>query len=305
MRHVSFLAAAGPAINRESLITAQLARVTFGFPGALRAGAGFDGEFVPLIQTTADSRLIEKQHYRHLPDPAVLLRGFEPGGAPLTLAARVRARPRTQFPDGPPAGAAAPPGGHLDRAAEPVDMVAVADSDLLADRLWTRTQSFFGRRLLQPWAGNGDFVTNAIEALAGSSDLISLRGRAGFSRPFHVVEELRRRAEEQFRRKEEALQARLQEAERSIQRLQQQKSAGEEGLLTEQQRAEIESFRAERLRVRRGLRAVRHELGRDIEALGSRLRLLNIWLMPFAVTLAALGLWATQRRRRVRREAAA
>lgn len=305
VRHVSFLAADARGISRESLITAQLARVTFAFPGALRPGAGFDGEFVPLIQTTADSRLIDKQHYRYLPDPAALLRDFAPGGAPLTLAARVRARPRTQFPDGPPAGAAAPPGGHLARAAEPVDMVAVADSDLLADRLWTRTQNFFGRRLLQPWAGNGDFVVNAVEALAGSSDLISLRGRAGFSRPFHVVEALRRRAEEQFRRKEEELQARLQEAERNLQRLQQRKAAGEEGLLTEQQRAEIESFRAERLRVRRELRAVRHELGRDIEALDFRLRLLNIWLMPFAATLAALGLWAAQRRRRARREAPA
>ena len=302
VRHVSFLAADARTISRESLITAQLARVTFGLPGALRAGAGFDGEFVPLISTSADSRLIGKQRYRYLPDPGALLRGFEPGGEPLTLAARVRARPRTQFPDGPPAGAAAPPGGHLDRAAGPVDMVAVADSDLLADRLWTRTQNFFGQRLLQPWAGNGDFVVNAVEALAGSSDLISLRGRAGFSRPFHEVEALRRRAEEQFRRQEEALQARLQEADRNIRRLQQLKPAGEEELLTERQRAEIESFRAERLRVRRDLRLVRHELGRDIEALGFRLRLLNIWLMPFAVTLAALGLWAAQRRRRARRE---
>ena len=302
VRHVSFLAADARTINRESLITAQLARVTFGLPGALRAGAGFDGEFVPLISTSADSRLIGKQRYRYLQDPDALLRGFEPGGEPLTLAARVRARPRTQFPDGPPAGAAAPPGGHLDRAAAPVDMVAVADSDLLADRLWTRTQNFFGRRLLQPWAGNGDFVVNAVEALAGSSDLISLRGRAGFSRPFHEVEALRRRAEEQFRLQEEALQARLQEADRNIRRLQQLKPAGEEELLTERQRAEIESFRAERLRVRRDLRLVRHELGRDIEALGFRLRLLNIWLMPFAVTLAALGLWAVQRRRRARRE---
>ena len=305
VRHVSFLAADARGISRESLITAQLARVTFGFPGALRAGAGFDGEFAPLIRTTADARLIDKQQYRYLPDPSVLLRDFEPGGAPLTLAARVRARPRTQFPDGPPAGAAAPPGGHLDRAAEPVDMVAVADSDLLSDRLWTRTQNFFGRRLLQPWAGNGDFVVNAVEALAGSGDLISLRGRAGFSRPFHEVEALRRRAEEQFRRREEALQARLQEAERNIRRLQQLKPDGEAELLTERQRAEIESFRAERLRVRRDLRLVRHELGRDIEALGFRLRLLNIWLTPFAVTLAALGLWAARRRRRARREAPA
>ena len=165
-----------------------------------------------------------------------------------------------------------------------------------------RVQNFFGQRIVQAWASNGDFVVNALESLAGSGDLIGLRGRSEFARPFHVVETLRRQAEARFHAKEEELKARLAEAEQSISRIQQLKQEGEQNLLSEQQREEIEAFQQERVRVRRELRSVRHELDRDIEHLGFILRL-NQHLAGSGslVTLAALSLWLFQRRRRSRR----
>ena len=69
-----------------------------------------------------------------------------------------------------------------------------ADADMLSDFLWVRSQDFFGQRLTQAWASNGDLVQNALEQAAGSADLISVRGRASFTRPFERVEKLRRAA---------------------------------------------------------------------------------------------------------------
>lgn len=301
IRHISFIGLDEKRINKDNLISAQLSRVTFGFAGQIKKTDTFQGEFEPLLYTSEDSGEIPKPRYRHLPDPTALLEWFEPGGTPLTLAAWVRLQPGSMFPEGPPADAAQPADGHLAEAREVVDAIVVADADMLSDTLWARVQNFFGQRIVQAWASNGDFVVNALESLAGSGDLIGLRGRSEFSRPFHVVEQLRRQAEQRFHAKEEQLQQRLQEAEESISRIQQLRQEGEQSLLTEQQRAEIEAFQQERLRVRRELRSVRHELDRDIEHLGFVLRLVNIWLVPVLVTMAAVGLWLFQRRRRSRR----
>ncbi len=301
VRHVSFIGLDEEGINKDNLISAQLSRVTFAFAGQIKKTDAFQGEFEPLLYTSEDSGEIPKPRYRHLPDPTALLEWFEPGDTPLTLAAWVRLRPGSMFPGGPPEDAVPPVGGHLAEAREVVDAIVVADADMLSDTLWARVQNFFGQRIVQAWASNGDFIVNALESLAGSGDLIGLRGRSEFARPFHVVEQLRRQAEQRFHAKEEELQQRLQEAEESISRIQQLRQEGEQSLLTEQQRAEIDAFQQERLRVRRELRSVRHELDRDIEHLGFVLRLINIWLVPVLITMAAVGLWLFQRRRRFRR----
>ena len=301
VRHVSFIGLDEEGINKDNLISAQLSRVTFAFAGQIKKTDAFRGEFEPLLYTSEDSGEIPKPRYRHIPDPTALLEWFEPGGTPLTLAAWVRLRPGSMFPGGPPEDAVPPADGHLAEAREVVDAIVVADADMLSDTLWARVQNFFGQRIVQAWASNGDFIVNALESLAGSGDLIGLRGRSEFARPFHVVEQLRRQAEQRFHAKEEELQQRLQEAEESISRIQQLRQEGEQSLLTEQQRAEIEAFQQERLRVRRELRSVRHELDRDIEHLGFVLRLINIWLVPVLVTMTAVGLWLFQRRRRSRR----
>ena len=92
-----------------------------------------------------------------------------------------------------PAGVTLAPGQlDLKESLRPLNLVVFADSDLLSDYLWMREQNFFGQRMTQAWASNGDLVQNALDNLAGSADLISVRGRASFTRPFERVDRLRR-----------------------------------------------------------------------------------------------------------------
>ena len=89
----------------------------------------------------------------------------------------------------------------------------MADVDFMEDRFWVQTQDVLGTRLAMPNAGNGSFVVNALDSLTGSNDLISVRSRGRFSRPFTRVEEIRREAELKFREKEQQLTEELNQAE--------------------------------------------------------------------------------------------
>ena len=91
---------------------------------------------------------------------------------------------------------------------------------MLSDFLWVRSQNFFGQRLTQAWASNGDLVQNALDNLSGSADLISVRGRASFTRPFERVEKLRRVADERFHAKEQELEQQLHDTEEKLTALQ-------------------------------------------------------------------------------------
>jgi ABC-type uncharacterized transport system involved in gliding motility auxiliary subunit len=147
-------------------------------------------------------------------------------------------------------------------------------------------------------ANNGDFLANALDNLAGSADLISVRGRQSFRRPFTRVEALRQRADQQLRVKEQALNNELQETERKLTQLQSNRADQGSLSLTKEQEQELQRFQQERSRARKELRDVRRSLDVDIEDLGFWVKTLNIAAIPALLIVAALAV-AVRRRRRL------
>ena len=172
-------------------------------------------------------------------------------------------------------------------------MVVVADCDLLADRMWTQS---LGGRLLLPSANNGDFVINALDNLSGSNDLISLRSRGRFNRPFDRVADIRRTAEKEFGQKVKELEAKLKDADTRISEMQSQKGGQGSMILTPEAQKEVEKFQQERVKTRKELRTIRHERDKDIEALGARLKFVNTLLIPILLGFAATRLTRTRTR---------
>ncbi|HEY7840110.1 MAG TPA: Gldg family protein, partial [Gammaproteobacteria bacterium] len=254
------------SFNHEDFTTSELEVVHMGTAGIIEKRDDSKLTLTPLIQTSPLAAPLERDLILFQRDPNVMLQNFQPGNKQLVLAAKLEGKVGTAFPDGPPEGA-----GKAEFLREgDVSLILVADTDILSDMFWIRTQSFFGIDIPQAIANNGDFVINAAEILSGSSDLVSLRSRGEFSRPFEVVEDIRREAEQQFREQERALQAKLEETEQKIKAL--QTEGGEGGLiLTPEQAAEIEVFRQEQIKTRKELRAVQHELQKNIERLGTQL----------------------------------
>ena len=170
-----------------------------------------------LASSSEQAMMMEVAKMDPMVGPNEMLAGYQPGGEKLTLAARLTGELTSAFPDGPPQPAAqatgvqgpqpAPAaddrglGKHIAKSQEPANMILVADTDMLTDRFWVRVQELLGSRLAVPTAGNGDFAINALDNLSGSSDLISVRSRGQFARPFVRVNEIRQASELRFRAK--------------------------------------------------------------------------------------------------------
>jgi hypothetical protein len=112
----------------------------------------------------------------------------------------------------------------------------------------------------------------SLDNLLGSSDLIGIRGRATFSRPFTRVEALRRGAEDKFRVTEERLKQQLREAEQKLAQLQARREDRNAMSLSPEQEKEIENFRNQRVEIRKELRQVQRNLDQDIERRMEQLR---------------------------------
>ncbi len=231
--------------------------------------------------------------------PSTLRDGFKPTGQIYTLAARISGDVKSAFPAGAPAGATLPPGqSALKVSAKPLHLVVFADTDMLSDFLWVHDQSLFGQRVAQAFASNGDLLLNTLDNLSGSTDLISVRGRATFQRPFERVEALRRNADERFHAKEQELEKQLRETEEKLTALQSQRNDKSAVILSPEQEQELDRFQQQKLLIRKDLRAVRAGLNEDIQRLGTELKVTNVIVIPVVFAIAALLLGLSRRRRR-------
>ena len=281
------------SLNHEDVVTTDLGNLMLASPGALTRLPGTANSFIPLLTSSRRGQMLETAKLEGDPDPEALMAAVAPGGEPRVLAARIGGTLKTAFPD-----RHLEQGAPLAVSAKPANLIVVADTDFLEDRFWAQEQEVLGRRVLAPFAANIDFLANAIDNLAGSSDLIALRGRAGVIRPFLVVEALQRAAGERFLAREKALRTRLGQIEKQIADLEGKSKPGSATLLAPEEQTAIDRYRAEILGTRKELREVQHTLNRDIERLAATLKALNIAVVPVLVAGFAVGLAAWRARRR-------
>lgn len=292
VRHAAWLDLPAEALDQQDVSTAGLESLTVASAGILEPLERASTRFLPLIRSSRYAMPFDAARLEALDDPEALIRELQPTGERYAIAARISGPVKSAFPNGIE--------GRKDglRETENVNLIVVADTDLLTDRMWVQVQDFFGQRIPQPFADNGGFAVNALDNLAGSDALISVRSRGRFSRPFEVVEALQRDAEVRFRAKEQVLQQRLADTEQKIAALQRGEDPSKALELTPEQQATVQQFLQEKLRIRKELREVRYQLNADIEALGRTLKLLNIVLIPLVLTFAVLAAWLWRRRSR-------
>jgi len=291
VRHPGILGFTTRDLSRNDVITANLDTINVASVGYFQLAKDATAKLSPLLQSSSQAMTVPTERIKFLRDPSSLLTGFVPSGERYVIAARLEGKFKTAFPGRNDAG-------HLAERNENGQIVLVADTDILSDRLWVRVQNFFGQRVLNAFANNGDLFINAVDNLSGSSDLISIRGRATSRRPFTTVEEIKRAADDRFRAKEQELQQELSETERRLAELQSGKSKDQALVMSPEQKSELDKFLKRKLEIRKELREVRRQLDADIEALGSKLKFLNIALVPILLTLAALSFawWKAKRR---------
>ena len=305
MPHVGILGLEGDSINRTQNVIAELENINIASTGSLAHHAGSSTQFVPLLMSSHQTDLMDVQTYGMIGNHAELLEKMKPSDHQYTFAAWVSGEVNTAFPSGKPATSQFT-GDVLTKSKAPIQVIVVADTDILADRMWVDRQDFYGQTVATPFAANGDMVVNMLDALGGSADLINLRSRGTYQRPFTRVDALEKAASSRLREQQDVLAASLSETEKKLAQLNaatEDKNTGEAHELTPAQKQEITKFQQEKWKIRKNLRDVQHQLDSDVDKLGTVLKVINTVAVPVLLIIFAL-LMALWRRYRLRRVAA-
>ena len=221
--YLPWLRLADESFNKDDFATSTLNVIHMGTSGIKVKKGDSNISITPLIQTTKQSMQLERDFLIIQRNPNVILENFKSMEKHQDLAVRLQGKAETAYPNGISKN-------NEDTAVTDekendtsniikqgdINVIVVADTDILSDLFWIRTQSMFGMDVPQPIADNGNFIINALDNLSGSNDLISLRSRGEFTRPFERVEAIRRDAELRFREREKQLIAKLEETEKKL-----------------------------------------------------------------------------------------
>jgi ABC-type uncharacterized transport system involved in gliding motility auxiliary subunit len=297
------------ALSADAMPTAQLQSLLFVEPGAFTVSADAGLEVTPLVHSSERSGTVSAASLQFA-QPDDVARQITPSGR-KTLAALVRGTFKTAFPDGPPAETPPAPAAGENAPApapQPADgpslkessgtstLILVADTDWLFDDYSVRRLNFLGVQAAEPLNDNLAFGSNALEFLAGSQDLISLRGKGTSLRPFDVVRDIEVRAQERYQQELVALEARLSEVQNRLSELQRSSGEGNRLVASPEVAQAIEEFQQQEVAMRRERREIRRALREDIDALENRLLIANLLATP--VLVGAFGLWFHRRRTR-------
>ena len=316
VRHLGLLSLRPDALAEDDVVVFGLESLNLSTAGSLNRLEDATTTLTPMIQSSDQSQLMASEVLATLHNPATLLSDFVPTGERYVLAGRISGPAKTAFPDGieitEELAKDIDQGSDIPEEVEnetvtrrlmpsvlendDINVMVVADSDVLSDRLWVQVQNFFGQQIVTPWADNGTLLLNAVENLSGQAELISIRSQGRYSRPFELVDELRRDAEERLLAQQELLEEQLSATEGKLLALEGARENSDTALLSNEQEAELLKFQEEKLKIRKQLRDVQHQLGQDIEVLGTRLKLINILLIPALICVLAILLGWRQRR---------
>jgi ABC-type uncharacterized transport system involved in gliding motility auxiliary subunit len=311
--------------NAKALPTAQLTSALFIEPGSVALKPGTNLTFTPLITTSPRTGEVPAESLQ-MAQPDDVARALVPSGS-KTIAALITGRFRTAFPGGAPKDEPAAGAGKEDKPGEGPGAAAkapgtaavgagagkagaavlkkskgtstlliVADTDWLFDDYSLRKFNFLGQSTAEPINDNLAFAANSLDFLAGSQDLISIRGKGNSLRPFTVVRAMEAQAEDKYREKLTGLEARLTEVQNKLGELQGKKTEGNRLIASPEVTKAIEDFQKQQNALRAERRSIRLALREGIDALENRLLLANLLATPLLV--CGFGAWFYRQRRR-------
>ena len=183
----------------------------------------------------------------------------------------------------------------LTEAEDNCAVVVFADVDFISDIVAYR-QTIFGLAVV---GDNNTLMVNAIEDLAGSANLISIRSRGNFQRPFTVVDEIEVKAEEETKEEEAKINVEIAGFQQELSQIlstSKGKEAGiiETSILEKKKDVELKIHEAQRR-----LRGIKNKKRQRIEYLGVRLR--NFCTLPGPIVTLIIAIVLGIRRAVMRR----
>ena len=295
--YIPWIALEGDLLSRNDIITANLDYLFFKSAGSIKnLSTNNELEFIPLVKTSQNSMLIEKAKLQFKADPEALLKNFKSENKSFILGARITGNFKSAFSEKELSELGIKKEIHVKKNSNS-NILVFADTDLLTDITWLTQQNILGRRNIIAIADNGRLVMNSLESMSGGKNLIGLRGRGVSNRPFLLIENLQKNAEIMLKEKEDALKEELAETENKLQKIQDENITDKENLSLEQTET-INKFNKKIINIRKDLREVQRKLGENIRSLETKLKIINIWLIPSLIVVVYYILKIAIRKRR-------
>ncbi len=287
-------------INQDDIATSQLQSITTAFAGYFEDNTGDALTVTPLLTSSGNAGQVAVMTARLGGD--AIKKSIQPFGAPRALGLSLTGTFTTAFPAGAPAAGDTPaaptaaPAPTLKSGESTV--VLLADVDLFFDAVCVEpVRVFGGGNAYRPRNDNLALLANLVDQMSGSEDMISIRTRARYDRSFTEVEKLEKAAQARLQEQVAILQQQLQETQTRVNAMARQSDGSMQLGISAQQQQEIEIFRAKELEISKQLRQVQKDLRRDVDRLGTRLKLINFGLMPLLVCCFGLGMAIIRKRR--------
>ena len=289
----AFLTLKPENMDKSDILVSRLTQVMMPFAGAFTFDAAKAGalKFTPVITTSEDNSSST--------DKMSMMSGMGssmkavPDGKSRVVAARLEGQFKTAYPKGPDGT------NDVSKALSEgkSSVMLFADADFLADECCVRIlRTPFGQ-IAQPLNDNLPLFSNVIEQFAGREELIGLRSRGASDRPFEVVDRLEAEAMRQWQQREAEFQEELNNTIQTIANMKSEKVGNGRIILSKEQQDKLAELKKTEAETRRKLKDVRKELTAGIISLGTRLKWINIALMPVLVVLFGLTRWFVRRKR--------
>ncbi|MBN1663558.1 MAG: Gldg family protein [Deltaproteobacteria bacterium] len=310
-------------MNPESAISANLNQVRILIAGALNPTSQDPKDkehhirLTPLIQTTGIGNVFKNDTMEMTMqyNPGSLIKKFIDGKKPVVMGYQLRGRFKSNFPKGidvtvdekpdnqqPAPGADGtkkkPATRHitgLKKSSAECVVVVFSDVDFISDIIAYR-QTFAG---LSVAGDNVALLMNTIEDMTGSNDLIAMRSRGSFQRPFLVVDKIEQEAAKRTAQEEEKINAEIAGFQQELQKIGSSINEGDNKLLEKTILEKKKTIEVNIHEAQRKLRNVKMKQRKSIEQLGDKLRNLNTWSAPVVILVIAivLGIRRSVRRR--------
>lgn len=303
--------------NEDRVMTADLNMVTVLFAGVLKEteNKSEDVTVTPLVTTTARGNewTVENPFELRRMDPEAFMRRFVDGTEPVNLGCLITGKLSSAFPGGIEVAVEKDDEDNGDSEEEKADepettrltgldkaqvdcAVAVfTDVDFMSDMLAFR-RTMFGDMAM---GDNSAMLVNTIEDLSGSSELISIRSRGNFQRPFEIVDRIEAEAEEATADEEAKIQAEIEGFENQLQEILASSQGKEQELIGSSILEKKKELEYKIRQAQKQLREVKMQRREKIESLGNTLRNVNMLAAPAIILVIAivLGVYRSMRKR--------
>ena len=305
--------------NTDTVATAELNEVRVLFSGVLNEVVDDSNqpeedksviEKTPLIMTTDEGNtfIISNPYELIALNPSTLMSRFVSGTKPVKMGYLLTGRFKSSYPDGIEIETeSADPNDPnetikskerikgLADAENDCAVAVFADVDFISDTL-AYSNSFFGKVVI---GDNSALMLNMIDDLSGSSDLVSIRSRGNFKRPFIKIDEIEKQAEEETAQEVALLNAQIAGFQSELQSIVAQAKEGQEvvigsSLLEKQRDIELQKRKAQQQ-----LNEVRLKKRKRIEHLGNIFEGFVLLAAPAVILIIAviLGIYRSVKKR--------